>query len=93
LSQLADLRAQMLLSKYRAGAAAGLIAIAGSEEPTELSRKACVDLLKLDLGLFSTGFEPIAAPTSSAPSEQAILDALEAIGADADDPPPSESAG
>ncbi|HWB21225.1 MAG TPA: hypothetical protein VG711_13080 [Phycisphaerales bacterium] len=52
LVHLADMRAQMLLSKYRANAAVQLITIASAKDATELSRRACVDLLKINLGGF-----------------------------------------
>ena len=48
LARLAELRAQMLLARYRGGAVARLINTATSDEPSDLSRKAAVDLLKID---------------------------------------------
>jgi len=84
VARLADVRAQMLLSKYRANVAMHLLAIASAEEPTELSRKACVDMLKTDLDVFarhddgSSSADASAAP--AAPDEKAILQALERIG-------------
>ena len=80
LARLADTRAQMLLSGYRAAAAVRLIEIATDKEKGELSRKACVDLLRADLGVFgppSTGSSDTPPP---APDERAILDALERLG-------------
>jgi len=80
LARLADTRAQMLLSGYRAAAAVRLIEIATDKEKGELSRKACVDLLHADLGVFgspSTGRSNTPPP---APDERAILDALERLG-------------
>ena len=80
LARLADTRAQMLLSGYRAAAAVRLIEIATDKEKGELSRKACVDLLRADLGVFgppSTGSNSTPPP---APDEDAILEALERLG-------------
>ncbi len=80
LAKLADTRAQMLLSGYRAAAAVRLIEIATDKEKGELSRKACVDLLRADLGVFgppSTGGSNM---PPSAPDEHAILEALERLG-------------
>jgi hypothetical protein len=52
LARLADIRAQLVVSKYRANAAAQLIQIATASNQSDLSRKACVDLLEADLGAF-----------------------------------------
>jgi len=49
LRRLADVRTQLLLSRYRTHAAARLVGLANQNEDDELARKACVDLLKLDL--------------------------------------------
>jgi hypothetical protein len=49
LATLEDLRARMLLARVRTSIVGRLIALAGNEEAGELSRKACVDLLKLNL--------------------------------------------
>ncbi len=49
LRVLADIQTQMLISRWRLSAAARLIALATQEENGELSRKASVDLLRLDL--------------------------------------------
>ena len=82
LSRIADVRAQMLLSNYRANAVLKLISLASTEKPTETSRKACVDLLRADLNVFrkqtheSTGKDAAPPP----PSEKAILEALERLG-------------
>lgn len=84
LAHLADLRAQMLLSHYRANAAVQLIGIASAPEPTELSRKACVDLLNANLHVFADRGENESA--SAAPQivdTKKVLDALEALGAEA----------
>ena len=80
LARLADTRAQMLLSGYRAAAAVRLIEIATDKEKGELARKACVDLLRADLGVFGppgTGSSDTPPP---APDEHAILEALERLG-------------
>jgi hypothetical protein len=84
LARLQDVRAQMLLSKYRANVAMHLLAIASAKEPTELSRKACVDMLKTDLNVFAHGDDgnssADASATPAVPDEKAILQALERIG-------------
>jgi hypothetical protein len=85
LARLQDVRAQMLLSKYRANVAMHLLAIASAKEPTELSRKACVDMLKTDLDVFARqgddgGSSSSDASTPAVPDEKAILQALERIG-------------
>ena len=49
LRRLADVRTQLLLSRYRTHAAARLVGLASQDDDDELARKACVDLLKLDL--------------------------------------------
>lgn len=50
LCVLADVQTQLVLSRYRAMAAARLIAIATEKESDpDLARKACVDLLRLDM--------------------------------------------
>lgn len=78
MARLSDIRAQMLLSHYRAVAAANLIKIAADGESSELARKACVDLLDADLDAFDMAGEP--APVPPGPSEEAILRTLEEIG-------------
>jgi hypothetical protein len=84
VARLEDVRTQMLLSRYRANVAMHLLAIASAEEPTELARKACVDLLKTDLNVFAHQDDKAASsrkgPPPPAPSEKAILAALERIG-------------
>jgi len=77
LAYLADMRAQMLLSRYRANAAIRLINIATDNEPTELSRKACVDLLKADLKVFNRDAER---EIDDALDEAAMIRALEDLG-------------
>lgn len=53
LAQLAEIQAHMVLSRYRANAAMRLIQIATDKEPTDLSRKACVDFLSAEVPAFS----------------------------------------
>ena len=80
LARLADTRAQMLLSGYRAAAAVRLIEIATDKEKGELSRKACVDLLRADLGVFGPPGTGSSNTPPPAPDEHAILEALERLG-------------
>lgn len=80
LARLADIRAQMLLSRYRANAAVQLIGIASAEQPNELSRKACVDLLQSNLNVFLQSSDD---PEDAGPprvSPQKILETLETLG-------------
>ncbi len=79
LARLADVRAQMLVSEYRASAAIRLIEIATDSEGGEISRKACVDLLRADLGVFQRE-QTIEDQAPSQPSEEAILNALQKLG-------------
>jgi len=51
LCELADLQTQVLLSRYRLVAASRLIRLATQEGEGESARRACVDLLKVDLKL------------------------------------------
>lgn len=81
IAYIADVRAQLLLARYRANAAARLIAIATDQDAGELSRKACVDLLKTNLEVFAPRAEiENAPPPPPPPSEEAILEALERLG-------------
>ncbi len=80
LARLADLRAQMLLSEYRATAAVRLIEIATDKEQVEPSRKACVDLLRADLGVFKPSDIADCDAPPPAPDERAILEALQRLG-------------
>ncbi len=80
LARLADTRAQMLLSGYRAAAAVRLIEIATDKEKGELSRKACVDLLRADLAVFGPPSMGNSNTPPPAPDEHAILEALERLG-------------
>jgi transposase-like protein len=80
LARLADARTQMLLSTYRANAAARLIEMATSGKPTEKARKACVDLLRTNLGALEAQPGDAADETDGAPeprTEAAILRAFE----------------
>ncbi|MEM7228430.1 MAG: hypothetical protein AAF432_06410 [Planctomycetota bacterium] len=74
---LSEIRAQLLVSSYRAMAAARLATLASATEATELARRSCVDLLKLDL----TAFEM---PAESEPvgidEEAALHRVLESLG-------------
>jgi hypothetical protein len=58
LCTLADLQTQLLLSRYRLIAASRLISIATDQDGGEASRRACVDLLKLDLDRAKVVLEP-----------------------------------
>jgi len=49
LCLLADLQTQWMLSRYRVHAASRLIALATQEEKADVARRACVDLLKMEL--------------------------------------------
>jgi hypothetical protein len=85
LAQLSDVRAQMLLSRFRAHAAMQLAQIATTEEPTELTRKACVDLLKADLHAFAGDDSP-SATGGDAPAplgEEVLVAILERLGQEA----------
>lgn len=79
LARLADVRTQMLVSEYRASAAIRLIEIATDSEGGETSRKACVDLLRSDLGVFEKT-QSIEDQSTTQPSEEAILNALQKLG-------------
>ena len=78
LIRLSNLRTQMLLSQFRAQAAIQLMGIASAESETDITRKACVDLIKADVKVFEMKETGKASPP--APSEEAILKALEALG-------------
>ncbi|TVQ53437.1 MAG: hypothetical protein EA377_07950 [Phycisphaerales bacterium] len=82
LVRLADTRAQMIVSEYRANAAAKLIEIATRDDGGEVARKACVDLLRTNLNILP--IEPADREEHRsgprAPSEQAIRAALEELG-------------
>jgi hypothetical protein len=84
LARLADVRAQMLLSKFRANAAVNLIQIASApaagdghdRAPSELSRKACVDLLTTNLPVFNSIGEESGSADEPSNSEKAGTTAL-----------------
>ena len=81
LARLADVRTQMLVSEYRASAAIRLIEIATDSKGGEISRKACVDLLRADLDAFKQSpTQTNEDQTPAQPSEQAILNALQELG-------------
>lgn len=88
-ARLNELRARMMLSRFRANAVVNLISAASPGEPTELARKAAVDLLKADLRVFeedkSSPPETDREVTPAAPSEEVVLRALEQLGADNED--------
>lgn len=76
LVRLSNVRAQIVLSQYRTSAAAKLIEHAMNGESGEISRKACVDLLKIDLPIARESESDVSALASRAqakpPSERAI---------------------
>ncbi|MEM0915529.1 MAG: hypothetical protein AAGK09_13075 [Planctomycetota bacterium] len=60
LVQLADLQAQLMLSRFRLSAVMRLIALANDDDPKqrEPARRACVDLLKAQLDAGPTRAKP-----------------------------------
>jgi len=74
LVRLSNVRAQIVLSQYRTSAAAKLIEHAMHGESGEISRKACVDLLKIDLPIFRDERDAPTTPHDGAkpPSHAAI---------------------
>jgi hypothetical protein len=85
VARLSDVRAQMILSRYRATTAAHLIAIAAAADPSEISRKACVDLLTTDLEVFTPDDTATTdRPTQPAPTEQTMLATLARLAEEAD---------
>lgn len=89
LRRLADVQTQLMVSRYRLTAAAKLIALANQDDDAELARKACGDLLKLDL----ISSEAIANADDSMPigiDEQSVLDALRRLGQEEEPLPTSE---
>ena len=74
LCVLADLQTQLLLSRYRLLAASRLIRLATQEDEAgqDVARKACVDLLKLDLK--RTMFDE--ADAKEPPDEPSLRDVL-----------------
>lgn len=91
LSQLADQRAQLLLSHYRATIIARLISIATEGDPGEPARKACVDLIKANLNVFHTNNDASTTSEGEAVaglencSLSSIQQALEALGRTTDE--------
>ena len=81
LRTLADMQTQMILSRYRLTAAARLVKMAGQEEGSELSRKACVDLLRMNL-LDDCPAADDDLPPMTPVSEQKVLEALRKLGED-----------
>lgn len=83
LCRLNDARAQLLVSRYRTLAAAKLFELAKDEDGGEISRKACVDLLKVSLVPLITDragyYNPMLANNNADPetirNNQAIVDA------------------
>jgi hypothetical protein len=74
---LSEVRAQLLISSYRAMAAARLATLASSDEPGELARRSCVDLLKLDLSIVDANAMKHAV---DGPSVEEIRRTLESLG-------------
>jgi len=98
LCRLNDVRAQLLVSRYRTLAAARLFELAKDEEAGELARKACVDLLKVCL-IPPTGGEGAGERAEAAPGvidESAVRRLLGELGREAgedgaEDAPASDS--
>ncbi len=85
LCRLNDVRAQLLVSRYRTLAAARLFELAKDESAGELARKACVDLLKVCL-IPLTGGEGAGVSTDALPSvvnESAVRRLLSELGREA----------
>lgn len=83
LARLADIRAQMVVSRYRAHAAGQLIQIGTSSTQSDLARKACVDLLNADLHPFAPPSSIDSSASSNALKAEdpnAIAAALERLG-------------
>lgn len=96
LCRLNDVRAQLLVSRYRTLAAARLFELAKDESAGELARKACVDLLKVCL-IPLTGGDGAGVSADAAPSvvdESAVRRLLGDLGREAattDDTQPQPS--
>jgi len=80
---LSEVRAQLLISHYRAMAAARLAMFAAEEEPSELTRRACVDLLKLDLDAIESIPVRASSPDDEPASVRAALEQFARGGRDA----------
>ena len=94
LCRLNDVRAQLLVSRYRTLAAARLFELAKDEAAGELSRKACVDLLKVCL-IPLTGGEGAGANEDTSPSavdESAVRRLLSELGRSAEGVETSDAA-
>jgi hypothetical protein len=74
LCLLADMQAQLLLSRYHVHAVSRLVQLIGDQNADDLSRRACVDLLKLDLT--GDGAPLPAGGAGDATDDQADLDSL-----------------
>ncbi|MCA9297067.1 MAG: hypothetical protein KC983_11130 [Phycisphaerales bacterium] len=74
---LSEVRAQLLISSYRAMAAARLATLASADEPGELARRSCNDLLKLDLSIVDAN---ALKHVADAPSAEDIRRTLESLG-------------
>lgn len=87
LCRLNDVRAQLLISRYRTLAAAQLFALTQVEGQHELARKACVDLLRTSL-VEHDPTEVARAAASTAPmtitASNSLRAMLEAIGTSGD---------
>ncbi len=95
LCRLNDVRAQLLVSRYRTLAAARLFELAKDEGAGELARKACVDLLKVCL-IPLTGGEVAAERAGAVPSvidEGAVRRLLGELGREAGAPPEAADGG
>lgn len=89
LCRLNDVRAQLLVSRYRTLAAARLFELAKDEAAGELARKACVDLLKVCLIPLTHGAgarDESEAGVSTIIDESAVRRLLTELGRDADAP-------
>ena len=83
MCMLADVQTQLLLSRYRSLAASRLIRLATEEEGSaDVSRRACVDLLKLEMKRAAVG---IAAAQSGETTDDTLRDLLYAKMADGAD--------
>ncbi len=93
LCRLNDVRAQLLVSRYRTLAAARLFELAKDESAGELARKACVDLLKVCL-IPLTGGDGVGASDDAPLSivdESAVRRLLSDLGRDASQAQPAEA--